>query len=104
MSPGRRPGEYNTKNSNDLTPLYEHPSPHGEGKVKSSSAKEVNGLLDELRKVDPEAAAKWDSYFKGVRESEAARLQKLNSSKETTGNATENDSSIFDRFFGMASG
>jgi len=41
------------------------------GTWKNSTAKEVNAKLNALRKIDPEAAKKWDAYFKGVREAEA---------------------------------
>ena len=37
---------------------------------KDSTAKEVNAKLNELRKIDPEAAKKWDAYFKGIRDKE----------------------------------
>ena len=39
---------------------------------KTGSAKEVNALLKELAKVNPEAAKQWNGYFKGVRDTESA--------------------------------
>jgi len=57
---------------------------------KTSSAKEVNALLNQLKKIDPEAAKQWNRYFKGVRDSEA-RQNDINASLRQAELGTHSD-------------